>query len=917
MMSERLSRVEIPTIRIRDYSPLSARRSEDPPDSKYSYVRGSRRHKSSYHRRTVSGYPELSRIPEAPVQNTDSVWHGHLDEISMQSLEPSHNHASTAQNRRSLPPVQKGHYHSQPEYENEEEHCSAIPQEGDTGPSGEDDHCRHDNLLSAPASKPLLRAKRASLFPSKYQRGHRRHSSGGLKVQQETDSTHDVSRPKSILGRLGALKSPGPRSSFNFQSSKSRKSAYLTLHDLNGDISGDSVPVDISFLEGPLDIKWNHVLNAQPSSGTMEGPYPDRCSRIGDGVVVGAELSVGPVPGGPGAVHSLKPRRESRRASLNRAATIKRYGQQLAEKNNIIVSVKESPPTIDLSSLEGTGRLGSGTSDSLLGNSTTNLVHKSYFYPPDLEQPDWKPFPMTSPYIVMLIVTSLTLAIVQEYLCQKSMSLGNEGSGLIGYNSVDDIPTVQFFCWKYLPTIVMVTYGVLWQITDYEVKRLEPYYQLSQPTGNTAAKTINLDYVTLSSYFVPYKAFMYRHWAVFVSSLGTVLATTVAPSLQNPSLAPARNPKCQDDECSGHLKFFVQIHPVWSRLVTASLVVVAALALVLFFQLRRKSGLLSDPKGIAGIASMATKSHILTDFTGMDEARHDQIHKKLQNRRYLLYKSTIWQGEYMRHAESDPYMERRVENPHPLILRRNPGIAFIVFLTVSLTLIPIITYTKVNIVVNKVPWLPILVATIIKQLWSTLEFSAKMLEPFYILSKGNARPETTLTLDYRGTPYGLLPIQAFFNGHYLVALLGLGTMMGDILTVTASSLSLNDETHRSFVASSTLSIIITAFLILSATLVLARRRHAFLPREPSTIASILAFIHQSRMLDDFVGTERFSNSEMEAMLIAKNKRYGLGWFKGRDKKPHCAVDEEPMLSRYVHGISYIRAQAPWEEDIGV
>jgi hypothetical protein len=51
--------------------------------------------------------------------------------------------------------------------------------------------------------------------------------------------------------------------------------------------------------------------------------------------------------------------------------------------------------------------------------------------------------------------------------------------------------------------------------------------------------------------------------------------------------------------------------------------------------MRRKSGLQSDPKGIAGIAAMATKSHILADFKGLDRAPLDQIHKRLRTRRYI------------------------------------------------------------------------------------------------------------------------------------------------------------------------------------------------------------------------------------------------------------------------------------------
>lgn len=68
------------------------------------------------------------------------------------------------------------------------------------------------------------------------------------------------------------------------------------------------------------------------------------------------------------------------------------------------------------------------------------------------------------------------------------------------------------------------------------------------------------------------------------------------------------------------------------------------------------------------------------------------------------------------------------------------------------------------------------------------------------------------------------------------------------------------------------------------------------------------------MLDDFVNTERFGSDQMRSMLVSKNKRYGLGWFRGRDGKLHCGVDEEPMLSRYVHGVSYQDAQAAPLED---
>ncbi|OJJ36572.1 hypothetical protein ASPWEDRAFT_50034 [Aspergillus wentii DTO 134E9] len=649
-----------------------------------------------------------------------------------------------------------------------------------------------------------------------------------------------------------------------------RKDRYSRLHELD-DFHGEPMGVDISSLEG------------LPFGMQFSGATPDEEKEsYGDRKIPSASTS------------------DSSLQADNAEEPTKSVGVTVSEqRRTTIISTKGGFAAVDLSSLEGLGHL----------------------YPTSSERPNWRPFSMKNLYIIMLIVVSLTLAGVQEYLCQKSQRLEKQGSGLVRYNQVENMPVSEFFCWKYLPTIVMVSYGVLWQIAAYEIQRLEPYYQLSQPTGNTAAKSLNLDYVTIWSYFVPYKAFKYRHWLVFVCSIGTILATTAAPSLQNPSLISVKNPHCHGvKDCGGDFANILRIQPIWSRLMTACLILVAILSTIMLFMLQRKSGLLSDPRGIAGVASMATKSHILRDFDGMDESLHDDIHKKLRHRRYILYKSTIWQGEFTKQTEFDP-PELRVENPNPnpqpIILRTYVLLAFIAFMVVCLPFIPAISYTSLNKITRTLPWLPVLLSTLIKQIWATLEFNVKMLEPFYTLSKGNAHPEQTLTLDYQGTPYGLLPCKALLNRHYLVALIGIGSILGDILTITFSSLSLASETPSSFYSSSILSTTIVSIMIFSAFIAFLRRRRPFMPRQPSTIASILAFIHQSRMLDDFVDTELYTHSQMQDMLIRKGKTYGLGWFRGRDNRPHCAIDQEPMLSRYRHGVSYIRAQAPWEENIGV
>lgn len=723
---------------------------------------------------------------------------------------------------------------------------------------------------------------------------------------RSSTSQNERAKPKSLLQRLASVKRPKPDFKATINPRKDRYSV-LELDDVHGRPSEDMPAMDISFFEGfPSSFQPSDSLSQDKKRHTRiesdetdhAGPSDDPPTRF--------SLEIDP----------------STNKKL-RSATIRRQGKDLANKTNAIVSVDKRSTAVDLSVLEGLGSPSTKTNEApSLGKPPTALTDLSWFYPDDPVQPNWKPLPMRSFYIIMLAVVSLALAGVQEYLYQRSRQLEEKNSGLIPYNDVQDISVAEFFCWKYLPTLVTVAYGVLWQVADYEIQRLEPYHQLSQPTGNIAEKSLNLDYVTMWSYFVPYKALKYRHWTVFVSVIGTILATTAAPSLQTPSIKPAINPKCKgppEASCSEEFKFFLRVHPVWSRLVTACLGLVAILAVILLFQLRRKSGLLSDPLGVAGVAAMANRSHIMADFQGMDESLHDDIHKKLQNRRYVLYKSTIWQGEYTETGDGEGSVDSepgKPPNPQPIILRPVWLLAFIIFMIICLPFVPAISYVrKLNKVTHKLPWLPVLIATLIKQLWATLEFNVKMMEPFHTLTKGNARPEQTITLDYQGTPYGLILFKALFNRHWLVALVGFGAILSDLLTVTFSSLSVTTETPQSFYSSSVISTAIVIFMIFSAILIFIRRRRPFMPRQPSTIASILAFIHQSRMLEDFTGTELFTNSQMQEMLVAKNKRYGLGWFKGRDDRPHCAIDQEPMLSRYVHGASYIRATAPWEENV--
>ncbi|KAI1738900.1 hypothetical protein F4680DRAFT_423296 [Xylaria scruposa] len=597
-------------------------------------------------------------------------------------------------------------------------------------------------------------------------------------------------------------------------------------------------------------------------------------------------------------------------------------GQEEANKRGEVIEViMEEPTEVDLSSMIGPNTV----------RQSTILPKKQVFYP----QPNWKPFSMRWPYLLFMILLSVLLGIVQEIVYQMSRRPG----GLFHFTSAEDLNPGLYFVFKFVPTIITVTYGVLWQNTDFEVKRLEAFYQMSKNGGALAAQSINVDYITLFNFARPLLALHRKHYAVFISSVTTLLAVSLVPTLGAAALilTPDRITRLSNPN---ELKV-ITVSAILSRVLTGIFFFIAFLGSVLFYQLTtRRSGLQADVKGIAGLASMAVVSHIMTDFKDMDTAKPSDIHHKLKHRRYELRNSSLFSEDSMSTGtrEGDKYKETRLsENPHPLMLRKEGCIPFIIGVVLFLILIPVFLFTPASVITYKAPWAITALAVCIKLGWGSLETSIRMLEPYYILA-GRHAPPKTLTLDYTAMPFAVVALRALFNRHWIVFLVGWGTILVEGLTVFATGLAqvegkdfldlveddsgnvLNQglgagsETVRSFIITLALTVFILLYICVVATFVFVRRRHPFLPRQPNSIASVLAFMHQSKMLYDFVGTTKFTNTQMRDKLEELGKTYGLGWFNGRDGQTHCGVDEEELTGNYKHGIDYSQGNLPWLTD---
>ncbi|KAJ2901488.1 hypothetical protein MKZ38_001829 [Zalerion maritima] len=649
-----------------------------------------------------------------------------------------------------------------------------------------------------------------------------------------------------------------------------------------------------------------------------------------------------------------------RMPKLGRKDTLRALGQSEANRRGKIVEVlvddeeevatlpAAAPSDVDLSVMTGPSTLDNGGHRAST-YAPAKKTKTETFYP----EPNWKPFSMRWPYLTFLIFLSIGLAVAQEMAYQNSP--------LFDFTSPDEVPPSTYFAVKFLPTIITVAYGVLWQFTDFEVRRLEAFYQLSKPGGALAAESINVDYITALSFFRPFRALKLKHYAVAISSVATVMSISLVPTLGAASiyLTPNREERNKNPEDSK----FIMVDPTWSRLLSVVFCLCALMAMSLFWLFhRRKTGLNNDVKGIAGLASMAVVSHILMDFKDLDVAPPKDIHARLKYHRYVLRNSSLAPDDENLVSRQDQEKYDRThlsDNPHPAMLRPSGAIPFIIWIVAFLVFIPIFLFTPADIVTNNAPWVVTLMAISIKLCWGSLDTDVRMIEPYYVLYNRHAPPKT-LCLDYTALPFGWMPIRALLNGHWLVFLVGFGTVMAEMLTILATSLATVDghafldnikeakdgafgddhddhdkrmvggfglfgrdddddvhdidagqETVGSFFACVALVGFILIYMAIVATVVYIRRRHPFLPRLPNTIASILAFIHQSKMIYDFPGTEKLNNDRMTRKLESIGKKYGLGWFEGRDGQTHCGVDEEELSGNYRHGMNYESINKPW------
>ena len=132
------------------------------------------------------------------------------------------------------------------------------------------------------------------------------------------------------------------------------------------------------------------------------------------------------------------------------------------------------------------------------------------------------------PYLAGVACIMLTMLLALEGLRQYSSREG----GLVFFSNTDDVTPLESFGYNYVPIILALLLMMVWTVTDFDVLRLEPYFQLSQPNG-APATVLFINYNFGQTILTPINAARRRHWIVLWVSLITLSIRMILPALQS------------------------------------------------------------------------------------------------------------------------------------------------------------------------------------------------------------------------------------------------------------------------------------------------------------------------------------------------------------------------------------------------
>lgn len=140
----------------------------------------------------------------------------------------------------------------------------------------------------------------------------------------------------------------------------------------------------------------------------------------------------------------------------------------------------------------------------------------------------WHPVALRPIYLLSIAALMFLMILTLEGLRRYSETYG----GLVYYEDTASVSYLDSFAYNYVPIIVGIIMVTLWSFVEFDVLRLEPYFQLSRPEG-VPATVLFINYNFGQSIITPITSAKRRHWVVLLVSVFTMLIRMSLPALQS------------------------------------------------------------------------------------------------------------------------------------------------------------------------------------------------------------------------------------------------------------------------------------------------------------------------------------------------------------------------------------------------
>ena len=518
-------------------------------------------------------------------------------------------------------------------------------------------------------------------------------------------------------------------------------------------------------------------------------------------------------------------------------------------------------------------------------------------------------------------------------------------------NAIERIGTYNYFAFTYLPTLIAVLYGRLWKVLDDEVKRVDKYIRLKNPSGEKGKDSLFLEYHTFWIPLCMFQALRRGHWHVAISSLGLILGAVVAPIVQNYVFVWTLYSGAQFPWQNRYSWLVALVDPLWSKVLIGVLGTTFLCSLCLLVLLPwRSTGLLEDPKGLAAVVNLIPAGPGAFQKSS-NKQRLSELRKDLGGNRFQLVSERNHPApvlKVMAPAQAIParwpwlrnrptstitsHLKRTLTTTratlkplthtfhrylidYPLSFAFRPEILtlWLLLLAALLTLTAMIAYgldqnykdLQWNYTIPLSPSVYLILAIIIQSIADVFDYSVRALHPFYTLHKG-AQSASILFEDYTVShPHSVIPIVDLFNafrrGHHLIYFTVLASIATVIVAVFLGSLQLSSSYYGAtsfssdqLAATGSSWLVVFIFLVYAGIGWKIRVLRRGMRRPVETVGGVIPYVAFSRGLRADLDSVRGLGDVKERVSVLEGMggRYALGRWVDEDGEAMFGVERQ-------------------------